>query len=230
MASGKVRVGIIGLGFGAEFIPIYQRHPHAEMYAICRRNRAELDECGDRFGIATRYTSYEEMLAGSGPRRRPHQLADPRPRAAVDRRAQGRQARRLHRAGGDHHRRVPADRRGAAHERQGLHDDGDRRLQPRVPLRQGAVRQGRTRPDPVPARQPPAGHGRLARLLGGLSADALRHALRQPLPGAAGQARRERRLPRLGPHRRGRSFRSTAARSRSRRPPSRCATPTCAPR
>ena len=63
MGSGKVRVGIVGLGFGAEFIPIYQQHPDAEMYAICRRNRAELDECGDRFGIAKRYTSYEEMLA-----------------------------------------------------------------------------------------------------------------------------------------------------------------------
>ena len=35
----KVRVAIIGLGFGAEFIPIYQNHPHAEMYAICQRSR-----------------------------------------------------------------------------------------------------------------------------------------------------------------------------------------------
>ena len=32
------------------------------MYAICRRNRAELDACGDRFGVKTRYASYEEML------------------------------------------------------------------------------------------------------------------------------------------------------------------------
>ena len=44
MASEKkVRVAIVGLGFGAEFIPIYQAHPNAEMYAICRRNKAELD-------------------------------------------------------------------------------------------------------------------------------------------------------------------------------------------
>jgi predicted dehydrogenase len=63
MGTGKVRIGIVGLGFGAEFIPIYQRHPDAEMYAICRRNRKELDECGDKFGIAKRYTSYEDMLA-----------------------------------------------------------------------------------------------------------------------------------------------------------------------
>lgn len=62
-AGGRIRVGIIGLGFGAEFIPIYQHHSHAEMYAICRRNRAELDACGDRFGIRTRYTSYDAMLA-----------------------------------------------------------------------------------------------------------------------------------------------------------------------
>ncbi|MFO7302825.1 MAG: Gfo/Idh/MocA family oxidoreductase [Acidobacteriota bacterium] len=59
----KVRVGIVGLGFGAEFIPIYQRHPDAEMYAICRRDRAELDACGDRFGVEKRYTSFEEMIA-----------------------------------------------------------------------------------------------------------------------------------------------------------------------
>src|SRR6187397_1102263 len=58
----KIRVAIVGLGFGAEFIPIYQRHPNAEMYAICRRDRKELDVCGDKFGVAKRYTSYVEML------------------------------------------------------------------------------------------------------------------------------------------------------------------------
>jgi predicted dehydrogenase len=58
----KIRVAIIGLGFGAEFIPIYQRHPNAEMYAICRRDRKELDAVGDRFGVKTRYTSYDELL------------------------------------------------------------------------------------------------------------------------------------------------------------------------
>ena len=32
----KVRVAIIGLGFGAEFIPIYKEHPNAEIVAVCR--------------------------------------------------------------------------------------------------------------------------------------------------------------------------------------------------
>ena len=59
----KVRVAIIGLGFGAEFIPIYQLHPHAELTAVCRRNKAELDRCADQFGIAKRYTDYDQLLA-----------------------------------------------------------------------------------------------------------------------------------------------------------------------
>lgn len=59
----QVRIAIVGLGFGAEFIPIYQRHPGAEMAAICRRDRAALDAVGDEYGIERRYTSYEDLLA-----------------------------------------------------------------------------------------------------------------------------------------------------------------------
>jgi len=58
----KVRVAIVGLGFGAEFIPIYQAHPDAEMAAICRRNKAELDRAGDQFGVKKRYADYNDLL------------------------------------------------------------------------------------------------------------------------------------------------------------------------
>ena len=58
----KVRVAIIGLGFGAEFIPIYQNHPHAEMYAICQRNEKRLNEVGDALRVPKRYTRYEDVL------------------------------------------------------------------------------------------------------------------------------------------------------------------------
>ena len=58
----KIRVAIAGLGFGAEFIPIYQRHPDAEMAAICQRTREKLDHVGDTFGVAKRYTDFDEML------------------------------------------------------------------------------------------------------------------------------------------------------------------------
>lgn len=61
--NGKVRVAMVGLGFGAEFIPIYQRHPRATVEAICRRNEAELNAVGDRFGISKRYTRFEQVLA-----------------------------------------------------------------------------------------------------------------------------------------------------------------------
>src|SRR5262245_33332955 len=63
MADRKINVAIVGLGFGAEFIPIYQRHPRANMYAICQRSRDKLDQVGSAFGVAKRYTSYDELLA-----------------------------------------------------------------------------------------------------------------------------------------------------------------------
>ena len=44
--SKTAKVAMVGLGFGAEFIPIYQAHPNAEVAAICRRNEAELNSLG----------------------------------------------------------------------------------------------------------------------------------------------------------------------------------------
>jgi predicted dehydrogenase len=66
MASAQpIRVAIIGLGFGAEFIPIYQKYPGAEIHAICRRDKKGLDEVGDRYGIKARYTEYRDLLKES---------------------------------------------------------------------------------------------------------------------------------------------------------------------
>jgi predicted dehydrogenase len=58
----KINVAVVGLGFGAEFIPIYQRHPDANMYAICQRNKEKLNQVGDEFKIEVRYTDYDELL------------------------------------------------------------------------------------------------------------------------------------------------------------------------
>jgi predicted dehydrogenase len=63
MSVQHPRVAIIGLGFGAEFIPIYQRHPNADIVALCQRNTDSLNEIGDKFGIAKRYTDYDALLA-----------------------------------------------------------------------------------------------------------------------------------------------------------------------
>ncbi len=58
----KIKIAIVGLGFGAEFIPIYQRHPNASMVAICQRNKNKLDDIGDAFGIEKRTTDFSELL------------------------------------------------------------------------------------------------------------------------------------------------------------------------
>jgi predicted dehydrogenase len=58
-----VNVAIIGLGFGAEFIPIYQQHPDAEMYGICRRDETSLNQIGDAMGVGARFRRFEDVLA-----------------------------------------------------------------------------------------------------------------------------------------------------------------------
>ena len=60
-----VRIAIVGLGFGAEFIPIHQRHPHVELVAICQRSREKLDRIGDAYGVERRYASYADVLRDS---------------------------------------------------------------------------------------------------------------------------------------------------------------------
>jgi predicted dehydrogenase len=62
MKNGKVNIAIVGLGFGAEFIPIYQRHPNANMYAICQRTKEKLDTIGDAFEVEKRYTEFADLL------------------------------------------------------------------------------------------------------------------------------------------------------------------------
>ena len=62
MSNKKINVAIVGLGFGAEFIPIYKKHPNANLLAICQRNEKKLNEIGDAFDIKERYTSYDELL------------------------------------------------------------------------------------------------------------------------------------------------------------------------
>ncbi len=62
MPTKTVKVAVVGLGFGAEFIPIYQKHPDAECYAICQRSKDNLNEIGDQFGIERRFTRFEDLL------------------------------------------------------------------------------------------------------------------------------------------------------------------------
>ena len=58
----KIKVAVVGLGFGAEFVPLYQKHPDAECYAICQRSEDHLNEIGDLFGVERRFTRWEDLL------------------------------------------------------------------------------------------------------------------------------------------------------------------------
>ena len=65
--SEKINIAIVGLGFGSEFIPIYQNHPDTNLYAICDLNKENLNKIGDAFGVAERYTRHRHRTrAGSG--------------------------------------------------------------------------------------------------------------------------------------------------------------------
>jgi len=63
MQNGKLNIAIVGLGFGKEFIPIYQQHPSTNLYAVCQRTRSQLDEVGKTHGIERLFTSFDELIA-----------------------------------------------------------------------------------------------------------------------------------------------------------------------
>ena len=64
MKAGELNVAIVGLGFGTQFIPIYKRHPGANMYAICRRSRAGARRGRKRVSASSaRYERFEDVLA-----------------------------------------------------------------------------------------------------------------------------------------------------------------------
>jgi predicted dehydrogenase len=58
-----LNAAVIGLGFGTQFLPIYQRHPNTSMYAICRRSKESLAAIGDAFGVEKRYTRFQDVLS-----------------------------------------------------------------------------------------------------------------------------------------------------------------------
>jgi predicted dehydrogenase len=58
----RVRIAVVGLRFGAAFVPIYRRHPNVEQVVLCDRNEPRLHEVGDRFGIPDRFTRLEDLL------------------------------------------------------------------------------------------------------------------------------------------------------------------------
>jgi predicted dehydrogenase len=62
MSAKQIKVAVVGLGFGAEFIPLWQKHPHTACHAICQRHPDKLQAIGDYFGVEKRYTDFAALL------------------------------------------------------------------------------------------------------------------------------------------------------------------------
>ncbi|HOW66721.1 MAG TPA: Gfo/Idh/MocA family oxidoreductase [Candidatus Paceibacterota bacterium] len=61
-ASNQINVAVVGLGFGAEFIPLWQKHPETNCVALCQRTPEKLRAVADYFGIAKQYTDFRKLL------------------------------------------------------------------------------------------------------------------------------------------------------------------------
>jgi predicted dehydrogenase len=59
----KVSVVVVGLRFGGGFPEIYANHPDVGRVGICDLDGALVKRIAERFGIADRFSSYEEVLA-----------------------------------------------------------------------------------------------------------------------------------------------------------------------
>ena len=60
--SDKVRVALVGMGFGAAFVPIYLHHPDVACLGIVDSDEQKLRAVGDRFDVARRHTDLNEVL------------------------------------------------------------------------------------------------------------------------------------------------------------------------
>jgi len=58
----KIRVALVGLGFGAEFIPIFLHHPNVKRLTICDSNREVLSQMGDKFMVKDRVTDLQQII------------------------------------------------------------------------------------------------------------------------------------------------------------------------
>lgn len=58
-----MRIVVVGLQFGADFVPIYQQHPDVERVGVCDTDRARLQHVGDMFGVVDRFSRLDDVLA-----------------------------------------------------------------------------------------------------------------------------------------------------------------------
>lgn len=62
MVQRKLRVAVVGLGFGAEFVPIYLDHPDVQSVAACDSNPVRLQKVAHRFGIKRLFSDVADVV------------------------------------------------------------------------------------------------------------------------------------------------------------------------
>lgn len=62
-ATRKIHVALVGLRFGAEFIPIYLHHPNVASLTLCDSDAATLAQWGDKYQVERRAASLDELLS-----------------------------------------------------------------------------------------------------------------------------------------------------------------------
>ena len=58
----ELSIAVVGLGFGAEFVPIYLAHPDVQTVAICDSNPERLQSTAAKFGIQQQFNDVEEVI------------------------------------------------------------------------------------------------------------------------------------------------------------------------
>ncbi len=62
MSVSKIYVAIVGLGFGAEYSTLLQKHPYTHCHGVCQREEGKLNTVGDNFGVEARRTDFQHGL------------------------------------------------------------------------------------------------------------------------------------------------------------------------
>ncbi len=66
MSGDSLRIGVVGVGFGASVhIPAFQSEG-IDVVAVCSRRQERAEEAAEKFGIANVFTDYDEMLRLDG--------------------------------------------------------------------------------------------------------------------------------------------------------------------
>lgn len=63
MGASQISIAVVGMGFGAEFAAIYQRHPQVRHTAIVDLSARRRNAVGDRFGIDDRRETLADVLS-----------------------------------------------------------------------------------------------------------------------------------------------------------------------